>query len=672
MALETIMSVVYLDVYDHDTTPTTIKTIALDNETRVVRAYLQKQGDIYQPDENADVELIAFRPDRTGVIAAGSVVELEPAIYQEDEENPGEEILVEPAIYGVEAVITQGMLAVAGQVQFQFKLSFYGEELRTEIFIANNGRALDSTTKWINDYEGWDLSEFDSRLKDLEGNTIATYVGETPIEISEETVVRLMSEGQATFNLTGKFVADYDHNERVSIRNVTVTRENGRMVFTCTGDAMADCRVDFVLKLEVGRTYRLNVHRTYQSGTTGGRFQIYDDNGDSVAYLEVVDDEETLEFTVPTADCRLRYYPVTAYYWDPPYNFREGIINSFEVTTDITGTFRKSKNLGVVSSGATILASPNCEVYSLTEKVGIRVDDELSTTSRNAVANRRITGAIGSLANLSTANKTNLVSAINEVMLTAGSRLSGKKCVFLGDSVSAFQKPPNDIPSLVGQYTGMNVVNGAFGGCRITDTVDYTQDGYGAFSMVRLTDSIISGSWTIQDNGISDLTAVETEYDPQSHLDALKAVNWNQVDYLVVHWAGNDPGNVRIDDPTDEFNTRYYLGAWRYCIKKLWEAHPQMQILYVSATYHEWPSRNESTDTREYIIDGQTYHYYDWADAIIQENKKLAIPSLDFYRDSGLNKYNIAYYMSSDRTHPNPIGNRMMASKIAAKLLSTF
>lgn len=52
--------------------------------------------------------------------------------------------------------------------------------------------------------------------------------------------------------------------------------------------------------------------------------------------------------------------------------------------------------------------------------------------------------------------------------------------------------------------------------------------------------------------------------------------------------------------------------------------------------------------------------------------EKKAIPSLDFCRESGLNKYNIAYYMSSDRTHPKPIGNRMMANKIAAHLLARF
>ena len=73
MAMEPIVVDVYLDVYDHDTTPTTIKTIALDSQTRYVRAYLQKRGEVYQPDLNATVKLIALRPDRIGVEGTGSV-----------------------------------------------------------------------------------------------------------------------------------------------------------------------------------------------------------------------------------------------------------------------------------------------------------------------------------------------------------------------------------------------------------------------------------------------------------------------------------------------------------------------------------------------------------------------------------------------------------------------
>lgn len=148
MAMEPIVVDVYLDVYDHDTTPTTIKTIALDSQTRYVRAYLQRRGEVYQPDLNATVKLIALRPDKIGVEGTGSVVELVPASGDED------------AVYGLHAEITQAMIAVPGFVLFQFKMEVGGEVLSTEIFRSNNGRALDGeATSWADEYQGYNLDE---------------------------------------------------------------------------------------------------------------------------------------------------------------------------------------------------------------------------------------------------------------------------------------------------------------------------------------------------------------------------------------------------------------------------------------------------------------------------------------------------------------------------------
>ena len=148
MSMETILSVVRLDVYDHDTTPTTIKTIALDSQTRYVHAYLQRNGLTYQPDPNAVVTLTAIRPDKVGAESTGRVVMLDEAT------DDG------PAIYGLEAEITQAMIAVPGIVLFQFKMEVDNEVLRTEIFRSNNGRALDGeASSWADEYQGYNLDE---------------------------------------------------------------------------------------------------------------------------------------------------------------------------------------------------------------------------------------------------------------------------------------------------------------------------------------------------------------------------------------------------------------------------------------------------------------------------------------------------------------------------------
>lgn len=153
MAIENIVTSIALDVYDHDRTPTTIKTIALDKQTRYVEARLYKMDMVYQlPSAGVTVELIALRPDHVGVIGTGSVV----VVDDSDSEN---------IIYGVQAEMTQAMLAVAGTVMFQFKITQGEQILRTEIFKSDNGRALDGdTSEWAEEYQGYNLDEVVEKL----------------------------------------------------------------------------------------------------------------------------------------------------------------------------------------------------------------------------------------------------------------------------------------------------------------------------------------------------------------------------------------------------------------------------------------------------------------------------------------------------------------------------
>ena len=147
MAIENIVTSISLDVYDYDRTPTTIKTIALDNQTRYVQARLYWEDTVYQPPLGATVELIALRPDEVGASSTGSVV----VVDDSDSEN---------LIYGVQAEMNQTMLAVQGTILFQFKMTFGNQILITEIFQSENGRALDGDiNEWADTYQGYNLDE---------------------------------------------------------------------------------------------------------------------------------------------------------------------------------------------------------------------------------------------------------------------------------------------------------------------------------------------------------------------------------------------------------------------------------------------------------------------------------------------------------------------------------
>lgn len=151
--MDNVITRIELDVYDHDTTPTTIKTIALDNKSRYIYATLLNSGEIYQPYMGDTVELVALRPDHVGATVLGEVVSVDTDLSDDTD------------ILGVGAEITQAMLAVTGNVLFQFKITRGQHILRTEIFTANNGRALDSETEdWVDYYQGYNLDELVEKI----------------------------------------------------------------------------------------------------------------------------------------------------------------------------------------------------------------------------------------------------------------------------------------------------------------------------------------------------------------------------------------------------------------------------------------------------------------------------------------------------------------------------
>lgn len=150
MALTNVIANIILDLYDHDLTPSTIKTIALDSASRYVSAVIRDRGGIYNIGQNTAVTLTVVRPDKTGVQITG-----EPIAHEEV--TPDEQIIT---TYGAYAELTPAALAIKGNLRAQFMLTSGDQVLRTEIFTINNGEALDaSTDTWAGEYQGYNLDE---------------------------------------------------------------------------------------------------------------------------------------------------------------------------------------------------------------------------------------------------------------------------------------------------------------------------------------------------------------------------------------------------------------------------------------------------------------------------------------------------------------------------------
>ena len=154
MALQNVEANITLDLYNHDTTPATVKAIQLDSQTRYIAAMLQSMGAEYGLDSGATVQLIVIRPDKVGVQITGTTF-----TYGDE----GAQFL------GPYAELTQVALAVNGKMRGQFKITSGDQILRTEIFAISNGEALDaSTDEWADEYDGYNLEEM---ATSIEANT---------------------------------------------------------------------------------------------------------------------------------------------------------------------------------------------------------------------------------------------------------------------------------------------------------------------------------------------------------------------------------------------------------------------------------------------------------------------------------------------------------------------
>lgn len=147
MALQNVEANITLDLYNHDTTPATVKAIQLDSQTRYVAAMLQNMGAQYDVDSGATVQLIVIRPDKVGVQITG-----ETFTYGDE----GAQFL------GPYAELTQVALAVNGKMRGQFKITSGTQILRTEIFTISNGEALDAST---DEYDGYNLEEMATSIE---------------------------------------------------------------------------------------------------------------------------------------------------------------------------------------------------------------------------------------------------------------------------------------------------------------------------------------------------------------------------------------------------------------------------------------------------------------------------------------------------------------------------
>lgn len=227
--------------------------------------------------------------------------------------------------------------------------------------------------------------------------------------------------------------------------------------------------------------------------------------------------------------------------------------------------------------------------------------------------------------------------------------LEGKTCLLLGDSITNRGKY---VPYLR-DLTGMEVINGGFGGATLSKTKSEIAPYY---CLPRVVDALASGEWAMQerDRGKKD--------DWDRSLDALEALDVAAVDTVIIFYGTNDLARgCRLGEAgsTDVTTIR---GAMNYAVGKLREMRPGIDIMFITPM----PRFDDMVEKygEGFLEYGVTLQMI--RDAIIAGAVENDCRVLDM-RDCGITEDNHSRYFE-DGIHPTDAGGKLIGGIIADAL----
>ena len=249
--------------------------------------------------------------------------------------------------------------------------------------------------------------------------------------------------------------------------------------------------------------------------------------------------------------------------------------------------------------------------------------------------------------------------------------LDGKVVINLGDSIFGKRRAPDDISTYISTLTGATVYNCGFGG---TTAGTHYSTLYDPFTLHAIADSINSGSWTVQDNGITAGGTTIPEYFAET-VTLLKSIDFSKVDIITIAYGTNDWNfGMAMDNASDKQDIDTYCGGLRYGIEKILNRYPHIKIFLCTPIFRYFLDSSYAViDDSDTHLNTNNVKLTDFLAGLKGVAEEYHLPCIDNYYALGFNRLNRLYYFpSNDGTHPIYTGCHLIAENMAHALTGDY
>ena len=234
--------------------------------------------------------------------------------------------------------------------------------------------------------------------------------------------------------------------------------------------------------------------------------------------------------------------------------------------------------------------------------------------------------------------------------------VAGDLFVFLGDSIPCFDSNTGGIgaiPDYLREKCGGTWKNFCVGGTTMS-AYRTTGNGYEYFTLDEWADSIATGDFANQEQGVTDgASAGSTSYSLTKKVSDAQSLDWSAVKRIFFAFGTNDLayGVSEVGASTDAAAKHGTMcAALKYAVQTIHATYPTIEIVVCGIIY-----RHADNPSMSAIITAN--------EAIRATCDSIGIPFVPLFENMGVNEWNRTAFLY-DGTHPNAAGKERYADTV--------